>query len=99
MDFARFSGKYFISLYYMKIVGLELEEKLGALADTNIWLMERGESIRYQFEVPAAVQKYFMRGVDDQMHNILWKVRPWLREELVYTHGIHDVYTNVYWKR
>ena len=71
----------------MKPVGFEFEEKLGALADTNIWLMERGESTRYQFKVPAAVHKYFMRGVDDQIYNPRERVEVQLRGHM---------YTNVY---
>lgn len=80
---------FFLYLCNMKSVGIEFEDKLSKLADTNIWLWERGESEVYQFKVPAAVQKYFMRGVDDQWHNLVYKVRPQLRAELVYT--------NVYW--
>lgn len=88
----------FLYICNMKSVGLEFEEKLGALADTNCYLNTCGDSRVYQFDIPAAVHKYFMRDVDDPVYNILFHQRDQLR---VYIREGHEgrVYTNVYVKK
>ena len=69
----------------MKSVGLQFEEKLGALADTNYYLNSKGDSHVYMFDIPAAVNKFFMDEVDDAVELPLFRVRALVR-----------MYTNVY---